>query len=454
MISPDLDSATLDCPAKYERGRYWRYHWLPWLAIGVVAGGGFVWSVNRGSGEVIASETIVQEPPPRPVEVTRLTAGEGVRSVDLIGQVEARTSATVRSQTSGVVQQILVEPGDAVSAGATIAVLDDADQRLALSQAQANLASERSILAELEVGTRPEIIEQRRALLQSAQAREEEARDNLQRTEELVSVGALAERSLIEARAAVDDAQASRLEAAAALAEATAGPRVEEIAAQQAIVAANQAAVDQTQLALSRTRIQATTDGDVEARVANVGDYIEAGDPILALVNRSDLDVFLEIPEALAGQVTPGLTVNLTARALPDWQGQATIVGVIPTADEASRRKQVRLQLESPPAGLLPGMAIQGALELTSDTPGLLVSRDALVQRAGAWIVFAVNDEQAQEIEVELVADMGETVSIFSDQLQDGQSIAVRGSEGLQNGVAVNVITTIPQISSDHSSAN
>ena len=444
MSSSDLHAATLTHPTEEKQAehtlyRYQGYRWLPWLVIGVFIGGGLTWQFMPSNREVASSEAITQELPPRAVEVTRLTNGEGIQWVELIGQVEARTSATLRSQTSGIVQQILVEPGDAVSAGMTVAILDDSDQRLALSQAQANFASERSNLAELEVGTRSEIIEQRRAALQSAQAREQEAEDNLQRTQDLVTEGALSERSLIEARTSVDAARAERLEAAATLAEATAGPTAEEIAAQRATVAASQSAVNQAQLELSRTRIQATTEGIVESRVANVGDYLEASSSVLAFVNRGELDVFLEIPEELTGQISPGLAVNLTTRALPDWQGRATIAGTIPTADAASRRQRVRLQLDNPPADLLPGMSIQGQLELSSDTPSFTVSRDALVQRAGDWVIFAVTNEQVQEIGVELVADLGEEVAIFSDALQDDQSIVVRGGEGLQDGAVVNV---------------
>ena len=435
----NFESANVNHSERYTKDRYWTYRWILWLIIGTLIGGGFVWFIHRGSSDATAPETVAQGPPPRPVETTRLTVGEGIRSVELIGQVEARTSATVRSQTAGVVQQILVEPGDAISVGTTIAVLDDSDQRLALSQAQAHLASERSNLAELEVGTRPEIIEQRRALLQSAQARETEAQDNLQRTQDLVTVGGLPERSLIEARTAVADAQASRLEAAAVLAEATAGPIAEEIDAQRAAVNASQAAVAQTQLELSRTQIQATTAGTVASRMANIGDYLEIGDSILSMINRSDLDIFLEIPEELAGQITPGLTVKLTSRALPEWQGQAAIAGIIPTADETSRRQQVRLQLADPPPGLLPGMAIQGTLELASNTSGFILSRDALVQRAEDWIIFTVVNNQAQAIEVEIAADMGTSVAVMSEQLEEGQSIVIRGAEGLQDGATVNV---------------
>lgn len=407
-------------------------------AIVLLSGGGGYWVVSSRSGT--DSQAGAQTPPPRPVEVTRLTTSEGTRSVELIGQTEARTNTTLRSQTTGVVQQILVQSGDRVDVGTTVVVLDNADQQLVLSQALASLASERSNLAELQTGTRPEIIEQRAAVLQSAEAREQAARDNLQRTQELVAQGALSERSLIEASTAVDAALSAKLESAAILAEATAGPTAEEVAAQQAIVAASQAAVEQAELSLSRTRLQTTISGVVEERVANVGDYMEAGEPVLSLVDREDLDAFLEIPEELSGQISPGLPVTLTARALPGWQGRATIDGVLPTANETSRRQRVRLRLENMPAGLLPGMSVRGVLERASDTPGFVVARDALVQQAGEWVVFAVDDGQASEIAVELIADTGEEVAIASDQLRSGQSVVVRGAAALREGAAIQVV--------------
>lgn len=452
MSSSDFNPDASERIVEHKKWHSTVYLWLPLLVVSALIGNGFAWRQIRSDSQSLASQASASEPvaqaaPARAVEVAQLANGDGVSTVELIGQAEARTSATLRAQTSGVVQQILVEPGDAVSAGMAVAILDDADQQLLLSQAQASLASERSSLAELEVGTRPEIIEQRRAATQSAQVREQEAEDNLQRTQELVEAGALSERSLIEARTAVDAATAARLESAAALAEAAAGPTPEEIAAQRAIVGASQAAVDQAQLGLSRTRIQSVTDGVVESRTANVGDYLEAGDPVLSLVNRSELDIFLEVPEALTGRVELGMPVRLTARAIPDWQGQASISGTIPTANEASRRKLVRLQLENPPSELLPGMSVQGALELISDTPSFTISRDALVQRAGEWVIFAVANGQAEAIEVELIADMGETVAIYSNQLQYGQPVVLRGAEGLQNGAAVQVIDNPEQIS-------
>lgn len=360
--------------------------------------------------------------------------------MQLLGQVEANKSATLRTQTAGTIERVFVEVGDRVTPGMTIATLDDADQQLALAEAEAKLSQERSELARLTVGTRPEIIAQRRAELRSAQAREREAQENLKRYEELVAAGAISEKALLEERAAVDATRAERLKAQAALTEATAGPTREEIAAQKASVAAAQSAVNQAKLARARTQVKAPTGGIVQSRSVSTGDLVESNDPVLTLVGSNELDVFLELPEQLSGSVTPGLPVELSARALPNWRGRATISGVVPAANAASRRQMVRVRLHNPPQNLLPKMAIAAELQLRVDPSSFVVPRDALVQRDDNWLVYTVVDGKAAEAKVNLVADMGETMAISSTRLQVGQLVVVRGSEGLIQGAPVQVV--------------
>ncbi|MBW4550620.1 MAG: efflux RND transporter periplasmic adaptor subunit [Aphanocapsa sp. GSE-SYN-MK-11-07L] len=412
----------------------------PWiLLVALIVSGGIVfWRFSASTGGTAPAKAAAQAP--RPVVTTPLTVGSGVRQVELIGQAESTQQATVRAQTDGVIRQVLVQPGDRLRPGSPIAILDDADQQLAVAQALAELAQERSNLARLEVGTRKEVLAQRQAELRSTQAREQEALDNLRRTTDLVRQGALSERLLVEAKAAVDDAKGARLAAEATLAEAVAGPIREEIEAQRARVAAAQAAVNQARLALQRTQITAVNQGVVQTRQISPGDYVESADPVLTMVAGSQLDIFLELPENLSGQIQPGMPIGLTARALPNWQAQATVTGVVPSADAASRRQRVRLRLENPPSGLLPGMAIAGRLTLPSNRPSFLISRDALTRRQDQWLVFTIVDNKAQQQPVELAADMGEQVAIASDQLRAGQPIVLQGGDGLQNGAAVKLV--------------
>ncbi|NJR32674.1 MAG: efflux RND transporter periplasmic adaptor subunit [Chamaesiphon sp. CSU_1_12] len=322
----------------------------------------------------------------------------------------------------------------------TIATLDDDEGRLALAEAQAKLAQARSELARLQVGTRSEIIAQRRAQVKSAQASEREALDNYNRNASLVKAGAIAQRVLVEARASVDTTRAQRLQAEATLAEATAGPTREEIDAQRASVAAAQSVVSQAQLTLTRTQVKSPIAGTVQTREVNVGDLVQSRDSVVTLVNNNELDVFLELPEQLTGSVTTGLPVELRARALPDWRGRATISGVVPAANAASRRQLVRLRLLNPPPNLLPKMAIAGTLQLPIAATSLSVPRDALVRRDENWLVYTVRDGKAVEVKVQMVADLGETVAISSTQLRSGQAVVVRGSEALRPGSPVQVV--------------
>jgi HlyD family secretion protein len=417
--------------------------WLLLICLSVVAGvGGWRFVATLGNRNPAATAQGAKGPPPRPVEVTPLRVGRANNQVRLIGQVEASQQATIRAQTGGVIKAMVVNVGDRVRAGEVIAQLDDTDQSLSIAQSRAQLAQQRSNLARLEQGTRPEILEQRRAAVKAVKAREQDAADNLQRSTNLVRQGALAERTLIETRQQLDNLRNQRLQAEAELAEAEAGPIKSEIDAQKANVAAAIAALNQSKLTQRRTRIVAAASGIVQAKEANVGDFVEAGGALATLIADSKLDIFLDVPESLSSQVQPGNTVQLSSRALPKWKQTATIAALAPTADATSRRQRVRITLTNPPAGLLPGMAVEALLvrPATQSGAGYVVSRDVLTQRRDQWFVATIVQNKAKLIPVKLTADMGSEVAIASSQLRVGQLLAVRGVDGLRDGMAVKVV--------------
>ncbi|HAC63563.1 MAG TPA: hypothetical protein DCF68_08475 [Cyanothece sp. UBA12306] len=151
-----------------------------WLLLTLILGGSVgTWQIINPS-TVPKAQTSTQTPPPKPVETVTLSLGTGSRKFRLLGQVEAGKKATLNPQIDGIVQQILVKEGDRVKPGMTVAILDDADAKIALAEAKARLIQEKSNLAKLKAGTRTETIDQRKAELQAAQAREKEAQENLQ----------------------------------------------------------------------------------------------------------------------------------------------------------------------------------------------------------------------------------------------------------------------------------
>lgn len=422
-------------PTRSRKPWFWRL-----LILFLATGGIIMWRMLAPGGAPRSSVAQQQGPPPKPIETISLATGSATRSVQLLGQVEATQQSTIRAQTSGIVKKISVQPGDRVTIGMAIALLDDTDQQLAISQARAQLAQQRSNLARLEVGTRKEIIAQRQAAVTSAKARELEAQDNLKRTSNLVKEGALSQRLLVEAQAQLNNIQGERLEAEAELAEAKAGPIQEEIAAQRANVEAAKATLAQAELAQQRTRILPSESGIVQTRHISNGDLVQSSDQIVTLVAGDRFDIFLELPEELSGKVTPGMTIDLTTRALPQWKQRATITAVVPSAETASRRQRVRVQINKPPSGLIPGMAIAGNLNMPSNRSSFVVSRDALTRRQNEWLVFAVADGKAKQIPVEMVSDMGKNVAIYHPTLRTGQRIVLRGGDGLQDGAPVKIV--------------
>ena len=501
-LEPNSQKQT-EVPQKNKEDKSRLSKWL--LAILFLGGAGFTsWQILVPDSAPTA-QTVTQAPPPKAVETTVLTPGAGNRQVRLLGQVEAGEKATLSPQIDGTLNRILVREGDRVSQGMVVAVLDDADAQLALAEARARLAQAQNNLERLQVGTRPEVIAQRQAELQSAQAREaeaqtnlnslialqpdlvaqrqaelqsaqareKEAQDNLARVQTLSEEGAISERALVEAQSRLDTAKSDRFRAESALqaqqtqtnqdiaeartrldnirneklriqaslAEAQAGFTSEEIAAQKSLVQVAQANVEQAQLALQRTEIKAPFSGIIQARNVDMGDYVEINDSLVTLVSDRSLDIFLEIPESLSGQVVQGMRVSLNARALSDWQKETTITAVVPSADRNSRRQLVRVSLDNPPQGLLPGMAIQANLDVpVENADAFIVPRDALTRRGNEWLLFKVNNNQAQQIAVEMLADLGTDVVIANPELKEGETIVVTGGDGLTDNATVQVV--------------
>ncbi|MDJ0661861.1 MAG: efflux RND transporter periplasmic adaptor subunit [Crocosphaera sp.] len=508
VSSTPVQSSSIEFEEKKDENRQneAKKHQFPrWLIAIVVFGGSLtLWQIINPL-LIPTTQTTQQTPPPKPVETVILSSGGGNRQVRLMGQVEAGAKATLSPQVAGTVETILVKEGDKVTPGMIVAVLDDADGKIALAEAQARLVQEQSNLERLEVGTRSEVIAQRKAELTAAQAREQEALDNLQRLialqpdliaqrqaeleaarsrekeaddnlqriKGLSLEGALSERALVEAearadetrnqrlraeaalkaeetstlqdiaqaRTRLDNAKSDRLRATAILAEAQAGPTKEEMDAQRGVVKAAKAAVEQAKLRLERTKIRASVAGVVQARQADPGDYLAVNAPILTLVSDRSLDIFLEIPENLSGQITQGMQVNLLARALPDWNKLTQITAVVPAANSNSRRQLVRVSLSNPPEKLLPGMAIQADLIMPIiDDNTFTIPRDALTRRGNQWLLFTVDNNQAEQLEVELIEDLGENVIISHPQLKQGQSIVIKGGDGLKDDATVTII--------------
>ncbi|AZO33977.1 MAG: HlyD family efflux transporter periplasmic adaptor subunit [Mesorhizobium sp.] len=227
----------------------------------------------------------------------------------------------VAPKTSGYIAQVLVEDNTRVRAGQVLARIDDRDARAALDQAQANVEAAEAALRNLDaqIALQNSVIEQQRANVAATQAKLTFARQENDRYKTLLSSGYGTGQRAQEAVAALGENEAQLQRDRAAL--AAAGKAIDVLASERGKAYAeadrSRAALRQAQLNLSYTVITAPVDGTVGARSLRVGQYVQAGTQLMAVVPLDAVYVVANFKETQLAHVRSGQPVELAVDGFP-----------------------------------------------------------------------------------------------------------------------------------------
>lgn len=209
--------------------------------------------------------------------------------------------AMISPRISGQISQITVTDNQSVKAGELLVQLDDQDERVALQQAQAQLAN-----AQAMVARQPAMIDQDKAQASALQADIILSEENKKRFDSLANTGAGSIQQRQQADATLASQQAQFAAARAAI-EAAQG----QMTVLQADEKAAQANVAQANLNLSYAQIKAPFDGMVDALSSQVGNYITQGQTLMTLVPMSQLYIIANYRETALRHVRPGQDVSI-----------------------------------------------------------------------------------------------------------------------------------------------
>jgi membrane fusion protein (multidrug efflux system) len=243
--------------------------------------------------------------------------------------------AQVTPAVGGTVREVKVSDTQAVKAGEVLIVIDDTDARLALAQADAEYgravrkvrgfqANDTGLAAQIAARDADE--QRAAAQLASAGSDFERAGIDLKRREALAGSGSVSGDELSRARNAFDAAQAALAAAKAGAAQARAN-RAAAIGSREANsvlidaatldtnpeVALARARRDQAKVDLERTVVRAPVDGVVARRAVQIGQRVQAGAALLAVVPVADMHVDANFKEVQLENVRPGQPVELQA---------------------------------------------------------------------------------------------------------------------------------------------
>jgi HlyD family secretion protein len=220
-----------------------------------------------------------------------------------------QTEVRIAPEVSGRLASIAVAPGQHVKRGELLAVIDDPDLTAALAEATAASASAGAERAQVYSGTRVEQVSIGAQAVRTAEANLLLARQQNDRAVALNTKSFLSQQQLDESKASLAKAKADLEGKRAQHAVEQAGPTREERGLADAKAALAKAGVASLEAELEKTRLLAPADGTIGIRVAEPGEIMAPGKPVMTL----DLDAKRWFCFTLREDRLQGLTIGSTA---------------------------------------------------------------------------------------------------------------------------------------------
>jgi membrane fusion protein (multidrug efflux system) len=224
-------------------------------------------------------------------------------------------STIVAPKVSGYIAEVLVSDNEKVAAGQLLARIDDRDFRTALAQAKADVAASDAAVRNLDaqIELQQPIIQQQAAEVDAAEANLQFAQEERARYDVLMKSGSGTVQRAQQTDAALRAQTAQLQQGKAGL--AAANKRIEVLATDRAKAVAQldhaRAVEAQAALNLSYTEITAPVDGSVGARSLRVGQFVQAGTQLMAVVPLDAVYVVANFKETQLTHVRDGQPVEL-----------------------------------------------------------------------------------------------------------------------------------------------
>src|SRR5215472_14456812 len=286
----------------------------------------------------------------------------------IVGVVRT-TEVRVAPEVAGQLATIKVQKGASVRAGDVVAELYADELIASVAQARAALAAAKADRDNVYAGVRAEERAGMAAEIAKAKSRLEYAEQQFARTSYLARSDTATQQALDQTTNDVASARADVAEAQANYDAAQAGPTPEERAIADAQVKAASAALAVLERQLDKTILRAPADGVVSVIVAEVGENIRAGQPVLVIAETGKQWLSFNVREDFLRGIRVGMTVDvgrmgtrettpaLVTEVLPlgsfaTWQAERAV------GDHDRNTLRLRLDPKGDPTKFEPGMTV------------------------------------------------------------------------------------------------
>ncbi len=304
------------------------------------------------------------------------------------GTIEETTGTALSFSGTGTIATMGLREGQMVSKGQVLATLDGKNQENILISAKSSTAIARESLSQME--------------------------DMYSRMKILHDAGSLSEMQWIEAETRLAQAKAA----------------VEAAEAQEAIAGKGQA----------DTRLTAPFGGFVSKKMADVGQQVLPGTPVVKLVDIDRVKAKFSISESEVGTVAVGQKMSVRVGTLSDASFEGTVTDKSVSADPVSRSYDVSVLIDNKDHRLLPGMLCEVSAAPREGGGEIAVpSQVVLIDETNSPYVWCVDGGKATKKHVTLGRNAGEDVVIASG-LKEGDSVITEGRQKVWEGAECQIL--------------
>lgn len=383
--------------------------WAAVLVVAIVAGAAYWFWQGReaaNSGAPTATGARQQGPgggrPGRfgaalaPVQAATATSEAVPRYLSGLGTVTAANTVTVRSRVDGQLLAIHFTEGQQVKAGDLLAEIDPSQFKVALAQAEGQLAKDRATLAN--------------------------ARRDLARYQQLVKTNLVSRQELDTQQSLVSETQGT--------------------------IKADEAAVASAQLRLNWSRITAPIDGRVGLKQVDIGNQIASGDTtgIVVLTQTHPIDVVFTLPENQIATVVQAqkagkkLVVEAWDRTNKQKISEGSLLSLDNQIDVTTGTIKLKARFTNQDDALFPNQFVNARMLVDTEQNAVVIPTAALQMGNEGHFVWVLNDENKVSKHTVTPGIQDSLKVVINAGLSAGDRVVTDGIDRLTEGAKVEVV--------------
>ena len=402
--------------------KFARIHLFSYLCFGIVTG---MLCATANSQDV------------KSVVVAKVTEADVRSGQRVVGTGKPLRTSTIGRAVDGRVGEFLVNDGDLVAKGQTLAQLHIETLQIEQTASEAELSLATNRLDELKNGSVPQDIAEADANRRMAATSLKNAVSKLQRIQALGSAASGLE--IGDAKEEANAAKFSLMASEALLDRIKNGPRKEQIAQAAAQVELQKQRLNQIKDRIKKCTIVAPFDGFVASEYTEIGNWINRGDPIVQIIQLDEIEIHAPVTAESVVRLRRGDVIRVEFPELPNEIFTGTIARIVPVAAARARTFPVHIRLknriENETPLLLAGMLARVEVPVGQRKSLPLVPKDALVLNGNDRFVYVVESNGKTEgtvrkVPVDLGVAVDNRIQVIG-KLKVGDLIVVEGNERL-----------------------